>query len=68
MNTGMREWTLRDTLGIIIVLGVLFGAAGTVAGLAQLLLIFVGSVIILLWIGMFILRGYLDTQRSTPIK
>jgi hypothetical protein len=59
----MAELTLRDSVGIIIAIAVILSAAETVDGLAQLLIVLVGAVIALLWIGNFVLRGYLDVQQ-----
>ncbi|MFP9192021.1 hypothetical protein ACLI4Q_10230 [Natrialbaceae archaeon A-CW1-1] len=60
----MEDWRLRDTIGILIVLGVTLSAAATLEGLAQALVILVGVVIALLWIGNFFLEGYTDTLES----
>jgi hypothetical protein len=60
----MSDWSLRDTLGILIVLAVTLSAAQTVDGIAQALLVLVGVVIALLWVGNFVLRGYLAVQQT----
>jgi hypothetical protein len=56
----MGNWRLRDTIGILIVLGVTLSAAATLEGLGQALVMLVGVVIALLWIGNFFLEGYTD--------
>jgi hypothetical protein len=61
----MTDWSLRDTLGIVIVLGVTLSAARAVDGIAQALIVLVGVVVALLWIGNFVLRGYTDAV-GTP--
>jgi hypothetical protein len=53
-------------VGILIALAITLSAARTVDGIAQALIVLVGVVIALLWIGNFVLRGYLDVQR--PLK
>ena len=60
----MSDWSLRDTLGIVIVLGITFSAARAVDGIAQALIVLVGVVIALLWIGNFVLRGYTDALQT----
>ncbi len=60
----MADWSLRDTLGIVIVLAATLSAARAVDGIAQALIVLVGVVIALLWIGNFVLRGYTDTLRT----
>jgi hypothetical protein len=60
----MTDWSIRDTLGIVIVLAVTLSAARAVDGLAQALIVLVGVVIALLWIGNFVLRGYTDALRT----
>jgi hypothetical protein len=63
----MTDWTLGDTLGILIVFGTTLSAAGAVDGIAQALVTLVGVVIALLWIGNFVFRGYneaLQTSRT----
>jgi hypothetical protein len=61
----MTDWSLRDTFGIVIVLAITFSAARAVDGVAQALIVLVGVVIALLWIGNFVLRGYTDAL-TTP--
>ena len=61
----MSDWSLRDTLGILIVLGVTFSAARVVDGIAEALIVLVGAVIALLWIGNFVLRGYTDARQTS---
>jgi hypothetical protein len=61
----MSDWSLRDTLGILIVLGITFSAARVVDGIAQALIVLVGAVIALLWIGNFVLRGYTDALQTS---
>jgi hypothetical protein len=56
----MTDWRLRDTLGILIVLGATLSAASVVDGLAQALIVLVGVVVALLWVGRFFLEGYTD--------
>lgn len=56
----MADWSLRDTVGIVIVLGATLSAARVADGIAQALIIFVAVVVALLWIGNFVLRGYID--------
>jgi|APHM01.1.fsa_nt_gi hypothetical protein len=63
----MTEWSLRDTVGIVIMLGITLSAAQTGDGIAQALIILVGVVIALLWIGNFVLRGYLDVTQPSAI-
>lgn len=60
----MSDWSLRDTLGIVIVLAVTLSAARAVDGIAQALIVLVGVVVALLWIGNFVLRGYTDAIRT----
>ena len=60
----MADWSLRDTLGIVIVLAATLSAARAVDGIAQALIVLVGVVVALLWIGNFVLRGYTDTLRT----
>ncbi|MEF8790754.1 MAG: hypothetical protein V5A61_11575 [Haloarculaceae archaeon] len=60
----MTDWSLRDTVGIVIVLGVAFSAATSLDGLASALVAAVGAVIALLWIANFVLRGYTDALDS----
>lgn len=57
----MEEWTLRDSMGLIIVFGVTLSAAKTVDGIAQALIILVGVILAILWIGMFFAQGYTNT-------
>jgi len=54
----MTDWSLQDTVGIVIVLAITLAAARAVDGIAQTLIVLVGVVIALLWIGNFVLRGY----------
>ena len=61
----MSDWSLRDMLGILIVLGITFSAARVVDGIAQALIVLVGAVIALLWIGNFVLRGYTDVLQTS---
>ncbi|MFC6942556.1 hypothetical protein ACFQE8_21750 [Salinirubellus sp. GCM10025818] len=61
----MSDWRLRDTLGILIVLGGTLSAARVVDGIAQALIVLVGVVIALLWMGKFFFEGYTDALRST---
>ena len=61
----MSDWSLRDMLGILIVLGITFSAARVVDGIAQALIVLVGAVIALLWIGNFVLRGYTDARQTS---
>jgi hypothetical protein len=56
----MTDWSLRDTVGVVIALGVTLSAARTVDGIAQALIVLVGVVVALLWIANFVLRGYTD--------
>lgn len=56
----MEDWRLRDTLAIVIVIGVILSAAESVDGIVQVLVVLVGVVIALLWMGMFFLEGYTD--------
>mgnify|MGYP000309585430 CR=1 FL=1 len=60
----MTDWSLRDTLGIVIVLGITISTARVVDGIAQALIVLVGVVIALLWIGNFVLRGYTDALQT----
>lgn len=60
----MSELTLGDLMGILIAIGPIFSAAEAVDGLAQALVVFVGVVIALLWVGNFVLRGYMDAQHT----
>jgi len=57
----MEDWSLQDSVGILIVLGVTLSAAQTVDGIAQALVVFVGVVIALLWILKFFFEGYTET-------
>ena len=61
----MSDWRLRDTLGILIVLGGTLSAARAVDGIAQALIVLVGVVIALLWMSTFFFEGYTDALRST---
>jgi hypothetical protein len=61
----MTDWSLRDTLGILIVLGITLSVARTMDGIAQALLVLVSVVVALLWIGNFVLRGYVDVRRGS---
>ncbi|MDS0284475.1 hypothetical protein [Haloarcula onubensis] len=61
----MTDWSLRDTFGIVIVLGITLSAARAVDGIAQALVVLVGVVVALLWIGNFVLRGYTEAL-TTP--
>jgi len=61
----MTDWSLRDTVGIVIVLALTLSAARAVDGVAQALIVLVGVVVALLWIGNFVLRGYTDAL-TTP--
>jgi hypothetical protein len=63
-RSSMTDWSLRDTVGIVIVLGVAFSAATSLDGLASALVAAVGAVIALLWIANFVLRGYTDALGS----
>lgn len=56
----MTDLSFGDTIGIIIVLGITLSAARVVDGIGQALIVLVGVVIALLWIGNFVLRGYND--------
>jgi len=60
----MTDWSLRDTFGVVIVLGITLSAARAVDGIAQTLIVLVGVVIALLWIGNFVLRGYTDALQT----
>lgn len=59
------DWSLRDTAGIVIVLAITLAAARAVDGIAQALIVAVGVVVALLWIGNFVLRGYTDAMRAS---
>lgn len=59
------SWSLRDSVGLLIVLGVTLSAAQTVDGIAQALIVFVGVVIALLWIPKFVFEG--DTETITAV-
>jgi|GEM_PF-4526579 len=61
----MSDWSLSDTLGILIVLGITLSAARVVDGIAQALIVLVGAVIALLWIGNFVFRGYTDALQTS---
>ena len=61
----MTGWSLGDTIGIVIMLGVTLSAARAVDGIGQALIVLVGAVVALLWIGNFVLRGYNDAQRAS---
>jgi uncharacterized membrane protein len=61
----MSDWSLRDTIGILIVLGITLSAARTVDGFAQALIVLVGVILALLWIGNFVLHGYNDALQSS---
>lgn len=61
----MTDWTLRDTFGILIVLGITLSVARHMDGIAQALLVLVSVVVALLWIGTFVLRGYVDVLRGS---
>jgi hypothetical protein len=61
----MSEWSSRDSLGILLVLAATFSAARAVDGIAQALIVLLGVVVASLWIGNFLLRGYLDVQRPS---
>jgi len=61
----MSDWSPRDSLGILFVLAATLSAARTVDGIAQALIVLLGVVIASLWIGTFVLRGYLDVQRPS---
>ena len=61
----MADWSLRDTLGIVVVLAVALSAARAVDGIAQALVTLVGVIVALLWIGNFVLRGYTDAVRAS---
>jgi len=61
----MMDWSLADTIGIVIVLGITLSAAGAVDGIGQALISLVGVVIALLWIGNFVLRGYNDARQAS---
>ena len=63
-RSSMTDWSLRDTVGIVIVLGVAFSVATSLDGLASALVAAVGAVIALLWIANFVLRGYTDALDS----
>ncbi|MDQ2049141.1 hypothetical protein RBH26_01455 [Natronolimnohabitans sp. A-GB9] len=63
----MTDWTLRDTIGVLVVLGVTVSAAGALEGIAQALVVLVGVVVALLWIGKFVLEGYNDAVGSTSL-
>lgn len=61
----MDDWRLRDTVGILIVLGVTLSVARAIDGIAQALIVFFGVIIALLWVGRFFLEGYTDALKST---
>lgn len=61
----MTDWSLRDTLGIVIVLGITLSAARVIDGIGQALIVLVNVVIALLWIGNFVLRGYTDALQTS---
>ena len=54
----MSDWSLSDTLGVVVVLGAILSAASALDGLAQVVVASVGAVVALLWVGNFVLRGY----------
>ncbi|MFC3958340.1 hypothetical protein [Halovivax cerinus] len=57
----MDDWSLRDDVGILVVLGMTLGAAQSVDGTApSLAILVVGAGIAGLWIGKFFLEGYTD--------
>ena len=60
----MDEWSLQDSVAILIVLEITLSAAQTVEGIAQALIVLVGVVIALLWILRFFLEGYTDAITS----
>ncbi|WP_177167478.1 hypothetical protein [Halopenitus malekzadehii] len=60
----MNGWSLQDSVGILIVLGITLSAAQAVEGIAQALIVFVGVVIALLWILKFFFEGYTDAITS----
>ena len=64
-DTVVTDWTLGDTLGVLIVFGTTLSAAGAVDGITQALITLVGVVIALLWIGNFVLRGYTEALRTS---
>ncbi|MFC6888152.1 hypothetical protein [Halorubrum trueperi] len=41
----LEDWSLQNSVGILIVLGVTLSAARTVDGIAQVLIVFVGVVV-----------------------
>jgi len=61
----MAEWSYRDTLGILIVLGATLAAARTLDGLASALVALVGAVVALLWIAYFFVEGYAEAADPT---
>lgn len=60
----MTDWSRRDTAGILIVVAITFSTAGNMDGIAQTLVVLVGVIIALLWIGNFVLQGYLNVQQQ----
>ena len=60
----MSDWSFQDSVGILIVLGILISAAQTVEAIAQALIVFVCVVIALLWILKFVFEGYTDVITS----
>jgi uncharacterized membrane protein len=60
----MGDWSLRDSVGTLIVLGITLSAAQTVEGIAQALIVFAGVVIALLWTLKFVFEGYTDAITS----
>jgi len=60
----MDEWSLQDSVAILIVLGITLSAAQTVEGIAQALIVSVGVIVAVLWILRFFLEGYTDAITS----
>ena len=60
----MEDWRRRDTIGVLIVLGITVSVAVTLEGIAQALVILVGVIIALLWIGNFFLEGYTEAIKT----
>ncbi|WIV66493.1 hypothetical protein [Natrialbaceae archaeon AArc-T1-2] len=58
-------WTVRDTIGILIVVGITLSAARSLEGIAQALVVLVGVVVALLWTAKFFFEGYTDAVGST---
>lgn len=56
----MTDWSRRDTLGVLVVIGATLAAARTLDGVAQALVAAVAVAVASLWIANFLLRGYTD--------